>query len=77
MARTWDQLSSHEYPRVSKDGHFCISIGKSCIYVSICILNVQWVYGICMQIRTPASDNQTSAKQITNFVSVILSINLL
>lgn len=30
-----------------------------------------------MQVRTPASDNYISAKQITNFASVIPSITLL
>jgi hypothetical protein len=30
-----------------------------------------------MQIRVPASDNYTSAKQIANFASIIFSINIL
>jgi hypothetical protein len=65
---------------LQKKRHFRMSIGAFVLYICKhmyikCTTGTRDLHAC--QIRVPASDNYTSAKQITNFASVIFSIKLL
>lgn len=47
-----------------------------CIYVSICIQYVQWLYRVCVEVRFPASDNYTPVKQVTSFALIKFSFKM-